>query len=532
MSAVVSSVDVVDEVDQEIARLQALIRAQQSRRNDHVSISRLSDEALILVFLYVLGVETGSKDPQFMHVCSRWRRVSLANPSLWSVVELWPLPRFGRFVARAKEAALTIHAPLSMRQAGNHIHGALNLSAAEHHKTATAHLKMAVALLQHLVGGSRHLRQVTLLGSGGCCRSVMACMRFPRPELRFLSIHVEEAGSEANQLHADYTPSLKSLRVKNFSGSWHHTIGACLVHLSIDNCAAKIQWSVLRMALQKTFALQTCRLVDCISDELADIDAVTSAPFTPTTLLALHEVVLRGLSVGVAYRWFEDFIIPPTCAMDLQVKAFALNGAALSHTEENAARAVFCHIGDFISIFSQTGETCTLCLTRRLLSGQVKTLAQPAQSTEKLPAFTFQIDFNPQADCHERLLCALATQMTPASLRTLDLDSHIPLSPSTWSVVCAAVPELESLHIYGWSGVVLLRLLATRRKRDEPVLLPKLETLIVQDMNLRPKLKTQGPEMSYAVLHEALHMRAAVLPVQTLRIAECYYVSKAALDGL
>jgi hypothetical protein len=390
----------------------------------------------------------------------------------------------------------------------------------------------AVALLEDVVAGPRHLRQVTLLGSGDHCRSVMARMRFPRPELLFLSIHVEKAGSEGDRFHADCTPSLQSLTVKNLSGSWHHAIGACLVHLSIDTCAVRIQWSAFRMALVKTSALQTCRLVDCISDELADINAETSTTFTPTELPQLHEVVLHGLSVGVACRWFEDFVIPSTCPVDLKVNALPVNDAASGHTEEDAAWALSCYIGRGVSILSQTGEGITLNLTRKFLSGQVKTLAQPARPTAKLPAFQFQFDLNPQADYHERLLCGLAMQIAPASLRVLDLDSQIPLSPSTWSAVCAAVPELESLHIYGWSGVVLLRLLAMRRKRDEPVLLPNLQSLVVEDMNLRLKSKKNDPELSYTDLREALHMRAAISPVQTLKIIGCYYVSSAVLEGL
>jgi hypothetical protein len=538
MSAVVGAVDVVDEVDQEIARLQALIRVQQARRTDLVSISRASDEALTLVFRHLLGLGSRLRDPPFMHVCWRWRRVALANPSLWSTLEMWPLPRFRVLLARAKEAALSISAHLSLDHVRGYATTLANWNGTAEKKKKMAHLAKAVALLQDVVAGPRLLRQMTLQGSADHCHSVMARMRFPRPELFSLSIQAEGTFYSAHvfgvAFYEECAPSLQTLTIKNFGEGWQHVIGAALVHLSIDTSAAKILWSTLRSVLKKTPVLQTCRLVGCIADDLADI-AVAAAPFAPTQLPCLSELVLHHLSIGVVLRWFEDFMTPSTCSVDLW--ADYLPGSIVTaprEVDDVDMREVTGRIGGHASTFSKTGEKYSVFLTRVLLLVEVDPSYRSDLPDSKPPVFRFRVSFDPdpRANYHERFLRDLVEQTDTARIRALRMNSHVPLSYATWSAVGAAAPQVASLHIYGWSGVVLLRLLATRRKRDEPVLLPNLETLIVEDMNLRLKSKKHDPEMSYTDLREALHMRAAISPIQTLEIIGCYYVEAAVLEGL
>jgi hypothetical protein len=103
----------VDAVDEEIAGLQALIRARRTRRNELISINRLPREILVGVFRYALDRSSKYKTMPFMLVCTLWREVALESPSLWSDLELWPLPRFHAFLALAKEALLTVKAKLS-----------------------------------------------------------------------------------------------------------------------------------------------------------------------------------------------------------------------------------------------------------------------------------------------------------------------------------------------------------------------------------------------------------------------------------
>jgi hypothetical protein len=525
----------VDAVDEEIAGLKALLRARQTRRNALMPINRLPREVLVEVFRYALDGSSKYKTLPFILVCTLWREVALESPSLWSDLELWPLPCFNVFLARAKEAPLTVTANLSTAHVEDYSNFRIYL-AAENQLRRTQKLTAGIATLRDLVASPKQLQSLVLTGGLEHCHSVIADIRLPRPELHFLSIQVSEIPTgQTAQAGPAYSfppgcmPSLRTMELKNFLVGWHDAIHRSLVKLDVRSCIPRVHWTALRPALAQARSLRTINLIDCLSNELgADTDNPNTVPFPRAGLPHLVDVTLHELSVNVACQWFADFHIPARCSIDLRIVA----GPDDEENEEDGNMAQLCRsIGARISKFADEGDLCSITLFPTDLSGTVEAIAKTDYET-KLGAFTFQVPFNIPSGNHTHLLRALATKMASKKIHALKLDSHVHVSASTWLAICKALPRITYLSIYGWPGVGLLRLLAARRKPETPVLLRHLQTLAVTDMNLKRAQRTKDPQVSYTELYEALHARSAIYPIRELQLNTCYYVTNATIEGL
>jgi hypothetical protein len=536
----------VDAVDEEIAGLQALIRARQTRRNALMPINCLPREVLVGVFRYALKLDGASKYKTlpFMLVCTLWREVALESPSLWSDVELWPLPCFKVFLARAKEAPLTVTANLSTAYSENYSAYLENYSnfriysAAETQLRRTQKLTAGIATLRDLVASPKQLHSLVLTGELEHCHSVIADIRLPRPELHFLSIQVSKIPTgQTAQAGPAYSflpgcmPSLRTMELKNFLVDWRNAIHGSLVKLDVRSCIPKVHWTALRPALAQARSLRTIHLIDCLSNELgADTDNPNTVPFTRASLPHLVDVTLHELSVTVACQWFADFHIPARCSIDLRTVAGPDDESEENEGDDDMAQ--LCRsIGARISKFANEGDLCSITLFPTDLSGTVEATAKTDYET-KLGTFTFQVLFDIPSGNHTHLLRALASKMASKKIHALSLDSHEHMSASTWLAICKALPRITYLSIYGWPGVGLLRLLAARRKPETPILLRHLQTLSVTDMNLKKAQRTKDPQVSYTELYEALHARSAIYPIQELQLNSCYYVTDATIEGL
>jgi hypothetical protein len=531
----------VDAADEEIAGLQALIRARQTRRNELISINRLPRETLVEVFRYALDGSSKYKSLPFMLVCTLWREIASECPSLWSDLELWPLPRFNMFLALAKEALLTVKASLSTAHVENTSILRGRCFSGGKHRRRTQKLTEGIATLRDLVASPKQLHSLILTGELEHCHSVVADIRLPRPELQFLSIHVSEIPTgQTAQAEPTYSfplgcmPSLRTLELTNILVSWHHAIHRSLVKLDVRSCYPRVHWTTLRPALAQARSLRTIKLIDCLSNELGgDADGPNTVPFTRAGLPHLVDVTLHGLSVRVACQWFADFHIPARCSVYLQTVDEP--GDEENEGDGNMLLSQLCRsIGARISEFADEGDLCSIMLFHTELSGSIQAIAESDCET-KLGAFTFRVLLNIPSGNHTHLLRALSTEMASKQIHAFKLDSHVHVSASTWLAICKALSRLTYLGIYGWPGVGLLRLLAARRKPKTPILLRHLQTLVVTDMNLKRAQRaqrTKDPQVSYTELYEALHARSAIYPIQELHLNSCYYVTDATIEGL
>jgi hypothetical protein len=106
-------------IDREIEALLAKVAALRTRRNELASISRLPLEALTLILVSclpaledyrVLPPYVSVKGFPFMRVCRYWRHIALSCPLLWCTIPCKVLPITREFLAKSKNAPLSIAA--------------------------------------------------------------------------------------------------------------------------------------------------------------------------------------------------------------------------------------------------------------------------------------------------------------------------------------------------------------------------------------------------------------------------------------